>query len=145
LSLPDPIPGLVIPYEYLWWYENNKGLENGRKIRPCAIILSTQQEHGQTIVTVVPITHTNPDALTTFVEIPLSVKQHLGLDDERSWVITNEVNQFTWPGSDIKPHTRNAEKNYTYGVLPPSLFNAIKKSLLESVLTKRLKTVKRAE
>ncbi len=37
------------------------------------------------------------------VEIPLRVKEHLGLDSERSWVILEEVNIFTWPGFDLRP------------------------------------------
>jgi len=37
------------------------------------------------------------------VEIPLRVKEHLGLDSECSWVIPEEVNVFTWPGFDLRP------------------------------------------
>ncbi|MFN7226189.1 MAG: type II toxin-antitoxin system PemK/MazF family toxin [Holosporales bacterium] len=146
MRLPEPIPGLVVPYSYLWWYEDNKGLDEGRKVRPCAIVLSAQHEDGQTIVTVVPITHAKPDAMnTTAVEIPLSVKKHLGLDSQRSWVITNEVNQFFWPGPDLKPILKGSKKRYAYGVLPPKLFKMIKQSLLETVRAKRLKAVKRTD
>jgi hypothetical protein len=39
--------------------------------------------------------------MSVAVEIPLRVKEHLRLDSERSWVILNEVNVFTWPGFDL--------------------------------------------
>jgi hypothetical protein len=32
------------------------------------------------------------------VEIPLPVKRHLGLDDNPSWIVVAEGNEFLWPG-----------------------------------------------
>jgi mRNA-degrading endonuclease toxin of MazEF toxin-antitoxin module len=62
MSLPRPEPGLVIPYAYLWRYEHRKGQEEGRKTRPCVIVLAAEnQADGTTRVTVAPITHTPPD------------------------------------------------------------------------------------
>jgi hypothetical protein len=45
-------------------------------------------------VTVLPITHTPPDATALAVEIPHPVKRRLGLDDARSWVILTAANRF---------------------------------------------------
>ena len=54
------------------------------------------------------------------MEIPAAVKRHLGLDDERSWVIVSEGDQFVWPGYDLRkvPGT----DRYDYGFLPPRFF-----------------------
>ncbi len=60
MSLPDPTPGLVIGYAYLWRDEARSGQEEGRKDRPCVIILSVQTLRGETVVTVAPITHAPP-------------------------------------------------------------------------------------
>jgi hypothetical protein len=49
-------------------------------------------------VAVAPITHSPPHDMSVAVEIPLRVKEHLGLDSERSWIMLNEVNVFRWPG-----------------------------------------------
>jgi hypothetical protein len=49
------------------------------------------------------------------------VKRHLGLDDEKSWVILDEVNEFEWPGFDLRPMPKNPGR-YNYGFLPPRLF-----------------------
>jgi hypothetical protein len=34
------------------------------------------------------------------IEIPLKVKQHLGLDTKPSWIVVDEFNEFVWPGFD---------------------------------------------
>jgi len=84
VAFPVPHPGLVICYRYLWHSEAAKGSEEGLKDRPCAIILASQDENGDNVVTVTPITHTPPDNLDEAVEIPISTKKRLGLDSERS-------------------------------------------------------------
>ena len=68
------------------------GLEEGRKDRPCVVILAVQDREGEKIVTVAPVTHSPPATADHAVEMPLVVKQRLGLDDGRSWVVTTELN-----------------------------------------------------
>ena len=92
-------------------------------------------------VTVAPVTHRKPKSKETGIEIPQRVKAHLGLDAEKSWVILDEVNQFTWPGFDLRliPKT----KRYDYGFLPPRLFEQIKTGILDLILKRRAKIVNR--
>ena len=92
MSLPKPEPGLVIRYSYLWLREHRAGQEEGSKDRPCAIVLAAGEQDGATKVLVVPVTHNPPDDPATALELPLSVKKHLGLDGERSWVSLSESN-----------------------------------------------------
>ena len=40
MSLPDPKPGLVIRYSFLWSHERDRGAIEGSKDRPCAIVLA---------------------------------------------------------------------------------------------------------
>ena len=63
------------------------------------------------------------DDAAAAVEIPQTVKKRLGLDDERSWVIVSEGDQFVWPGYDLRK-VRNTDR-YDYGYLPPPLFYEI--------------------
>lgn len=124
MSIPDPEAGLVISYSYLWHHEHDAGRDEGRKNRPSVIVVSTVREaDGAVMVTVLPITHTPPANAGDAVEIPPPVKTHLGLDDERSWVMVNEGNRFEWPGYDLRliPGTGR----HAYGFLPPRLFNQI--------------------
>ena len=132
-----PEPGLVISYDYLWRYEQSQGKEAGRKTRPCVIILAVEGDN----VIVAPITHHNPKNKETSLEIPQRVKEHLGLDAEKSWVILDEVNQFTWPGFDLRPIPKT--KRYDYGFLPPRLFDQIKTGILDLILKRRAKIVDR--
>ena len=124
MSIPNPEAGLVISYAYLWHTEHQAGQEEGRKDRPTVIVLAVEREaDAATIVTVLPITHSAPADPALAVEIPLPVKRHLGLDDDRSWIVVAEGNEFLWPGYDLRklPHS----DRYDYGFLPPHFFNQV--------------------
>jgi mRNA-degrading endonuclease toxin of MazEF toxin-antitoxin module len=145
VPLPTPEPGLVIGYAYLWYSEFQQGREEGLKDRPCAIVLTTREADEQTIVIVVPITHTPPDRVDEAVEIPLATKRRLGLDDARSWAIVSEVNRFTWPGPDLRPVSRKETGQVDYGFVPPSLFRQIRDKLGACAVAQRLRSVPRTE
>lgn len=126
MSFPKPETGLVISYSYLWSHEAKEGQIEGRKDRPCAILLLVQgANENAPIVTVAPITHSSPADPDVAVEIPRKVKEFLGLDSERSWVILDDFNIFKWPGFDLRPLPRGNDC-YSYGLLPPALFMQIK-------------------
>ena len=94
------------------------------KTDPRVIVLAVEREaDGATIVTVLPITHSAPADPASAVEIPAPVKRHLGLDDDRSWIVVAEGNEFLWPGYDLRklPHS----DRYDYGFLPPRFFNQV--------------------
>src|SRR5262249_32208014 len=116
-------------YAYLWWNEARVGRQDGSKDRPCGIVLTRLTKAGRTAVYVLPITHTPPFAEEDGIEVLPATKQRLGLDDERSWIITTELNQFTWPGPDIRP---TASGEYVYGYLPEKLMRLV----LEQVRTR---------
>jgi hypothetical protein len=124
MPIPNPELGLVISYAYLWHHEHEAGREEGQKDRPSVIVLAVEREaDGATIVTVLPITHSLPVDPESAVEIPTPVKRHLGLDDDPSWIIVAEGNEFVWPGYDLRkrPHS----DRYDYGFLPPRFFNRV--------------------
>jgi hypothetical protein len=124
MPIPNPEPGLVISYAYLWHHEHRAGREEGQKDRPGVIVLAVEREADDaTIVTVLPITHSPPADLNSAVEIPLPVKRHLGLDDDRSWIVVDEGNEFLWPGYDLRKIGRT--DRYDYGFLPPRFFNQV--------------------
>ena len=98
MALPQPVPGLVIRYSYLWHAEHLEGREEGKKDRPCAIVAAIRSdESGSTRVLVLPITHRPPERAALAIEIPAKVKRHLRLDDAPSWAILTEWNEFVWP------------------------------------------------
>jgi hypothetical protein len=75
---------------------------------------------------VLPITHSPPDHASLAVEIPAKTKQRLQLDDARSWVVLSEWNEFVWPGPDLRRLPNADDFSVAYGMLPPSLFAAIR-------------------
>ncbi|MCG8613380.1 MAG: hypothetical protein MI864_22960 [Pseudomonadales bacterium] len=121
-----PEIGHVIKYSYLWWNEHRKGKVEGLKERPCSVLLNRKDENGRTVLFVLPITHTPPEDPESGIEIPAATKKRLGLDEDRSWVITTEFNKFSWPGYDIRKLDNGL---YSYGVLPEKLIKEIIKSV----------------
>lgn len=81
MSLPQPFPGLVIRYNYLWADDAAQGHEEGDKDRPGAIVMVVKRSGGdETQVYVLPITHSAPVAGTEALEIPADVCRAAGLD-----------------------------------------------------------------
>jgi hypothetical protein len=125
MALPEPEPGLVISYAYLWHDEHRSGQQEGRKDRPCVVVLAVERaSDGATVVTVLPVTHSVPDNAAAAIEIPPRVKHKLGLDAQRSWIMVTEGNKFVWPGYDLRKVPGNPTR-YAYGFLPPRLFSNV--------------------
>ncbi len=136
MALPSPEPGLVLNYAYLWHDEYRSGQEEGRKNRPSVIVLCTAREADHaTIVTVLPITHSAPQDADMAIEIPSAIKMHLGLDDDRSWIMLTEGNDFVWPGYDLRKVSNTDD--YAYGFLPPRFFIEVRDAVV--ALSKRTK------
>lgn len=147
MEIPKPVPGLVIRYSYLWASEHDGGQEEGSKDRPVAIVLAaeTSEEAGETRVVVVPITHSEPVSGQHGLEIPMATKRRLGLDDERSWVVLDEVNVFFWPGPDVRPVPGKAPATIAYGLLPASFTRSIRDGVVALQSAARMRRVPRTE
>jgi hypothetical protein len=145
VTLAKPEAGLVIRYSYLWLREHLKGRKEGTKDRPCAVILATHDYEGETKVLVVPVTHSPPADVAAAVELPPAVKQHLGLDTERSWVVLSESNLFEWPGPDLRRVDDRGDSSVAYGFLPPRLFAELRRRFLALEAAARSKRVQRTE
>lgn len=129
MGVPAPEPGLVIGYSYLWEREARLGRAEGRKDRPAVIVVSVKQESGRNLVAVLAVTHTAPCVADSAVEIPGAVKRHLGLDEARSWIVVSEINEFVWPGYDLRRIP--GLDRFDYGFLPPRLYTKVK-SVMEA-------------
>lgn len=143
MALPEPVPGLVIRYSYLWLEEHRGGREEGVKDRPCAIILVTQDDEGEKLVTVLPVTHAPPRDPRLAMEIPAATKARLGLDGERSWVVLTEANRFLWPGPDLRPAITGDAASVAYGLLPRAFFLKLRERFVDVLREGKAKTVPR--
>lgn len=133
MSFPEPAPGQVIGYSYLWRSEQERGQQEGIKNRPCALLLAMTDRHGRRVAIVLPITHRPPADPSDAVEIPQATKRRLGLDEDRSWIVLAEANRFTWPGPDLRPRRPNDPASLLYGVLPRSLFEDVRRKFVARV------------
>ncbi len=145
MTLPDPRPGLVISYSYLWARDHRKGADEGSKTRPCAIVAARQVIEGHEVVTVVPVTHSPPADPADAVEIPAALKAHLGLDDMPSWIVVTETNDFLWPGPDLRPVAGGRANRFDYGMLPPRFFAHVRDRILLAHAERKLSRISRSE
>jgi hypothetical protein len=129
VALPDPKPGLIVRYDYLWSQEAAAGRDQG-KDRPACLVAASDSLTRPRYVVLLPITHSTPDAGTIGIEIPSKVKQAIGLDDAPSWVIVSEYNVDEWPNAGLSP-IPGRPGNLGYGFIPPGLFAQIKVKFLE--------------
>lgn len=127
----------MVRYAYLWRDEALRGREEGRKDRPCVVVLSVEDQAGRTVVTVAPVTHAAPAHLDSAVEVPAATRARLGLDGERSWIIASDLNRFIWPGVDLRPIRRGAS-DYAYGLLPDALYRRVRDRVLALARSGRL-------
>ncbi|EKV32410.1 hypothetical protein C882_2489 [Caenispirillum salinarum AK4] len=72
-----------------------------------------------------PVTHRQPDAAAHGVEIPRRVKDHLGLDQQRSWIIATDLNEFLWPGDHMFPIPGGRLDQFDYGTIPQKLLSQV--------------------
>jgi hypothetical protein len=143
MPLPEPRHRLVLRYAYLWRREADRGREEGSKDRPRVIVLTVTSRDGKAFVTVAPITHAPPRDPARAVEIPPDTQRRLGLDGERWWIVTDEVNRFAWPGPDLRPVSRERPATFAYGLLPRALYNAVRQKAAEHVRARILRIVGR--
>lgn len=101
MSLPGPLPGLVVRYRYLW-----ADVPDADAVR----------------VYVLPITHSVPAKGADAMEIPSAVRRAAGLDAERAWVVLSEFNEFAWPGFDLDVVPNRSPRTVAYGFLTPGFF-----------------------
>jgi PemK-like, MazF-like toxin of type II toxin-antitoxin system len=131
-----PFPGMIVRYSFLWSSEARAGKTEGRKDRPCVVVTAVKRvADGRFRVRVLPITHRQSEAARS-VAVPPKVKRYLGLDADASWIVLDEVNEFIWPGVDLRPVSRAKPGVWTFGILPAEMFDEIR-TKLRAVLQQR--------
>ncbi len=128
MALPEPKPGLVIRYDYLWAHEAAAGRDQS-KDRPACLVAASDSTATPRFVVILPITHAAPAGDTVGIEIPPKVRQAIGLDDAPCWVIVSEHNVDEWPNGGLTPIPGRAGV-FSYGFIPPGLFAQIKAKFL---------------
>jgi hypothetical protein len=94
---------------------------------------------------VAPIAHAAPKQADAAIQIPSPIKRRLGLDDERSWIVATEINEFKWPGPDLRPQQGGDLSSVAYGYLPPGMFRILQQKILSSIKAGNTTRVPRTE
>jgi mRNA-degrading endonuclease toxin of MazEF toxin-antitoxin module len=137
-----PQPGDVLSFAYLWAREADTGQEEGLKDRPVVVVLAIEETGNRPRVLVAPVTHSAPDDAGIAIEMPANVKRDLGLDRERSWIVTSEVNSFRWPGPDVRVLYDGTP---FYGAIPDWLFLRVRESVGTSAKRQKMRVTQRTE
>lgn len=138
MGLPEPEPGLVVCYAYLWRWQQQGGAENGEKGRPAVIVLATGESPD---VMVVPVTSQPVDR--DAIHLPPKVAAHLGLDvARRSRIVVDEVNLFRWP-NDLTSIPGKPPGTFHYGFIPPKLYRRVRDAVMQNYRAGNLAKVKR--
>lgn len=141
MALPEPRPGLVFRYDYLWNREAAAGRDGGKE-RPACLVVASDAAVKPRYAIILPITHSAPLGDTVAIEIPARVRAHLGLDDAPSWVVVSEHNVDEWPNGGLAP-LPGRPGVFSYGFIPPSLFGDIKRQFLSLIEQSRAAAVRR--
>ena len=141
MVIRKPRPGLVFRYEYVWRRDALAGREAAKE-RPACIVLTATGQDDDVRVLIVPVTHQAPSSDILALEIPRRVKQALGMDDARSWIILSEANIDTWPSPDMRQVP--GAGRFEYGLLPNALVNRLRQVILQALSDRKLSTVDRA-
>ena len=124
-----PSAGLVVRYDYLWRSEFLSKKIEGAKDRPCAVVVPMNVgDDGKHRVILAAITHSRPNASRAAIEIPIQAKIAIGLDNERSWIIVDEVNIVDWADAGFVPASSDA---WAYGHLPRGFASKVIAAIVE--------------
>jgi hypothetical protein len=77
--------------------------------------------------------------------MPMKVKHNLGLDSERSWIVTSELNRFIWPGPDIRLIKGKTGLSPFFGAIPEKLFAEVKERFIAEAKLGKVGIIKRTE
>ena len=124
-----PEAGLVLRYAFLWRHEAQQGRDEGAKDRPVLVIV-LMASRGEVVVA--PITTRAPGEKDPAIEVPTAVRAHLGLDT-RCWISLATLNQFVWPGPDLRTVPGRRPTTVTYGFVPQRLLDAAKALALKEL------------
>jgi hypothetical protein len=148
MIIPDEPPiGSLVAYEYLWL--SHSGVrEDGVKVYLAALIFAKKIIGGVTLAHAVGISHKPPAPFEKALEIPRKLKRHLGLDERPAWIYTDQINQFAWPGYDLKQaewlsKLPRARGTCVIGPLPNDWFALIKADVIRNLRAKHARIVRR--
>jgi hypothetical protein len=152
--IPDPIPGLIFRYGYLWLQEFKQKRVDPSKDRPACIVMQVADKVDPSLKTVdataiapgdviiLPITTQPPRPGDVSIELTADEKRLCRLDPEApSWLIVSEFNADVWPNADLS--LIPGINQFAYGIAPHGLMRRIGQKFADARRTRSVLRVKR--
>lgn len=115
-----PLPGQVIEYHYLWKWQAERGETEGRKHRPCCIVLVVRNQAQNHVLFIAPITSKEPTPDRQAIVIPETEARRANLDRGlRLWVVVDELN------ADVLENSYTLDERTPRGRFSPAFTNQI--------------------
>ncbi len=73
MTTPDPVPGLIVGFSFLWSHDADIDLIEGQNDRPCVVIATFDATQGKRVI-LAPITHTVPHDPDEAIPLPGAIK-----------------------------------------------------------------------
>lgn len=135
-----PRAGHVLRYQYLWARQAGQGETEGRKQRPCAVILAFKVNKGQTELRLCAVTTQPPSKSTHAVEVPEIEKRRAGLDGILPlWVIVDEHNV------DVFENSFYIEPQSQIGAFSSAFTKELQAEMIVALRQRNSKAVRRKE
>src|SRR5258708_11373746 len=112
--IPDPRPGLIFRYGYVWVRDFKKNPEFVGEDRPACIVMKVSEDQEDSLqaiggsviepgdVIILPITTSPPRPGDTVIELSPDEKRICRVDPaRRSWLVVSEFNADIWPNADM--------------------------------------------
>jgi hypothetical protein len=148
MRIPDEPPiGNLVAYEYLW-LSQARVREDGAKVYPVALIFAKKIIASVTLAYAVGMSHSPPDVSESAIQVPTKLKRHLGLDENPSWIYTDQLNEFAWSGPDLRPaewlsNLPSARNSCVIGALPTNWFALVKEDVVKNLRQQRAHIIRR--
>ncbi len=148
MRIPDEPPiGNLIAYEYLWLSQAG-AREDGAKAYPVALIFAKKTIASVALAYAIGMSHKPPTASERAIAVPRKLMRHLGLDEDPSWIYTDQLNEFTWPGPDVRPaewlsRRPGARGTCIIGALPADWFALVKQDVVANLRLKGTQIIRR--
>ena len=142
-----PKVGLIVRYDFVWAADAEKGILDGDKDRPCAIMTMSEPSDARSrVIAVAPITHSpiQTDRGETGLEIPTWALGTTSLDQRTSYIKTHEINTLEWR-DDYLPYGIKPAFQYqpTFGIINRGIGEEAHKQIVENDKNGSLKKVER--
>ena len=135
-----PKAGDVLRYPYLWARQSRSGETEGRKLRPCAVILAVTNQTDRTHLRLCAVTTQEPMSGAIAVAVPDTEKRRAGLDVQIPlWVIIDEHNM------DVFELSYYIEPQSQMGVFSAAFTKQLQRQMIVALQSRVAQSVKRSD